>query len=256
MTSPVEHTDVAAYALGVLDPAEAERFEQHLAGCDRCGAELESLMPLPPLLAEHAEHVAHADPTDDTDHAVPEALGARPAPELLDRLLAETAAERRGRRQRRVWLAAAAFVLVVGGPLAAVGFAGGGDGDGNGSGEPAHVASPAREMYEHGEKIGVVDARTKARATVSLERKDWGTHVALKLGHVRGPLSCELVAVGANGTEQTVTTWSVPEGGYGIPGSKWPEPLYTHGGAAFQREDISRFDVRTLDGRRLASIKV
>ena len=31
-----EHTDVAAYALGLLDPADRQAFEEHLAGCPGC----------------------------------------------------------------------------------------------------------------------------------------------------------------------------------------------------------------------------
>jgi hypothetical protein len=238
---PVQHTDVAAYALGVLDAAEAEQFEEHLAGCERCVVELESVMALTPFLAEHAWD---GPPVPDG-----------PRPEMLDRLLASTAAEaeaeRRRRRTRRMWLVAAVFALIVGGPLAVLAVTGD-----NSDPEPKHFASPARQMYEHGQKIGTVDAKTKTRATVSLENKPWGTHVALKLGHLRGPLECELIAVGTNGEKQTVTTWAVPKHGYGIKGTKWDEPLYTHGGAAFSRSDLARFEVRTLDGRHLATIDV
>lgn len=230
------HTDVGAYVLGVLGPDAAERFEEHLAGCARCAAELEELIGLQPLLAGQRAEVGAPTP---------------PGPALLARLLAETEADRRTRRSRRMWLVAAAFALVVGGPVATLAVAG--------DDTPRQTVSAAQEMYTHGEKIGVTDPRTKAEATVSLERKPWGTHVALKLGDVRGPLSCELVAVGPRGEEQTVTTWAVPKGGYGIPGSGdgWSsKPLYAHGGAAFDRDEISRFVVRTLDGRTLASIGV
>ncbi|MEH6379560.1 hypothetical protein V7793_35275, partial [Streptomyces sp. KLMMK] len=131
------------------------------------------------------------------------------------------------------------------------------------SGEaPDHSGvSAAKQMYEDGEKIGAVDPATKVDATVSLQPKAWGTHVALRLAHVRGPLTCDLVAVGKDGERQTVTTWAVPPGGYGLDGNdkgdKWSkEPLYTHGGAALNRSDISRFEVRTLDGKLLATVKV
>ncbi|BCK70918.1 hypothetical protein Srufu_048710 [Streptomyces libani subsp. rufus] len=51
-TQPDRHSDVGAYVLGVLDAADADRFERHLVGCDRCAAELEELMALTPVLAE------------------------------------------------------------------------------------------------------------------------------------------------------------------------------------------------------------
>ncbi|MFI9238234.1 anti-sigma factor family protein [Streptomyces sp. NPDC053079] len=234
-----EHTAVGAYALGVLDDADAARFEEHLAGCPRCAAELDDLMGLTPLLGELGES------TPD-----PEILTAAPRPELLDRLLEDVGAARRARRTRRLWLVAAAVVLIAAGPLVGAAL--------TARDAPDHSSvSAAKEMYEEGDKKGAVDPDTDVDATVSLQSKPWGTHVALKLAHVKGPLTCDLVAVGRNGQEQTVTTWAVPASGYGLPGAatKWGrEPLYTHGGAAFNRADIARFEVRTLDGRRLATV--
>lgn len=37
--------DLAAWMLGALEPPEAERFEQHLAGCERCRTDLNWLRP-------------------------------------------------------------------------------------------------------------------------------------------------------------------------------------------------------------------
>ncbi|PSJ27613.1 hypothetical protein B7P34_16815 [Streptosporangium nondiastaticum] len=249
------HTAVGAYALGVLDEADAARFEEHLAGCPECAAELDGLMGLTPLLAELKE----AAPA-------PEALAPRPDPALLDRLLGRVAAGRRAQRVRRLCLVAAAAALIVAGPLVGAAVFS--------EEAPDHSGvSAAKQMYEDGEKIGAVDPATKVDATVSLQQKPWGTHVALRLAHVRGPLTCDLVAVGKNGERQVVTTWAVPPGGYGLDGTdaaaaaaatdkgdkgdKWSkEPLYTHGGAALNRNDISRFEVRTLDGKLLATVKV
>ncbi|GHF73051.1 RNA polymerase subunit sigma [Streptomyces mashuensis] len=234
------HSAVGAYALGVLDEAEAARFEEHLAGCDRCGAELDDLMCLTPLLDE----VREATPD-------PAVLTGAPRPQVLDALLDEVTATRRVRRTRRLWLTAAAAALVVAGPLAGAALS---DHE-----TPGHSGvSAAKQMYEEGDKTGTVDPATRVDATVSLQDKPWGTHVALKLGNVKGPLTCDLVAVGRDGREQTVTTWAVPVPGYGLKEGDGPgrEPLYTHGGAAFARTDIARFEVRTLDGHRLATVRM
>ncbi|MEV4506581.1 anti-sigma factor [Streptomyces klenkii] len=259
-----QHTAVGAYALGVLDEADAARFEEHLAGCPECAAELDGLMDLTPLLAEMKESTPGPDSLRPEETFVP-----RPDPALLDRLLGRVAAGRRARRTRRLCLVAAAAALIVAGPLVGAAVFS--------EEAPDHsTASAAKQMYEDGEKIGAVDPATKVDATVSLQEKPWGTHVALRLAHVRGPLTCDLVAVGKNGERQTVTTWAVPPGGYGLDATdaagaagkadtgntgnmsdKWgKEPLYTHGGAALNRNDISRFEVRTLDGKLLATVKV
>ncbi|MCC3772383.1 anti-sigma factor [Streptomyces sp. UNOC14_S4] len=247
MNRPAPHTDVGAYALGALEQDDAARFEEHLADCPECAAELDGLLGLTPLLADLKE----ATPDPDT-------LTARPGPGFLDGLLGRAAAVRRAQRVRRRCLAAAAAVLIVAGPLVGAALTAHRTPDRT----PDHSSvSAARQMYEEGEKYGAVDPVTKVDATVSLEDKPWGTHAALRLAHVKGPLTCDLVAVGRNGQRQTVTTWAVPAAGYGLEGGeksdKWSkEPLYTHGGAAFPRNDIDHFEVRTLDGKLLATVKV
>ncbi|WP_065960142.1 zf-HC2 domain-containing protein [Streptomyces sparsogenes] len=246
-----QHTAVGAYALGVLDPADAARFEEHLLGCDRCGAELERLMDIPPLLAEFA---TSADGRTVLD---PATITARPGPELLGRLMDDVAKSRRGHRRRRLYLVAAAIALIIGGPFAGAALT---SDDGGGSGGGAVAATPAKAAFDQGRKSGSTDPGTDVEAVVSLQAKGWGTAVALKLANVKGPKACDLVAVGKDGHEETVTTWAVPSTGYGIKdgdASRWSkEPLYALGGAAMNPDQIDRFEVRTLDGERLAVVKI
>jgi anti-sigma factor RsiW len=44
------HTDVGAYALGLLEAADRQAFEEHLAGCPACQAELDELAGMKGLL--------------------------------------------------------------------------------------------------------------------------------------------------------------------------------------------------------------
>jgi anti-sigma-K factor RskA len=78
---------VGGYVLGALEPNEMDDMRRHLAGCQRCGAEVDELAGLPRLL----------------DLVQPEAVpppAPRPAVEeaVLDRFTRE---RRRGRRVRR-----------------------------------------------------------------------------------------------------------------------------------------------------------
>lgn len=68
------HELTAAYALDALDPDERRAYEDHLAGCERCQAELAGLWETTEALAVGAS-------------------GAEPRPELRERVLAAAHAE-------------------------------------------------------------------------------------------------------------------------------------------------------------------
>jgi anti-sigma-K factor RskA len=94
--APHPHPDLAGYVLGALDPGEQAAFEQHLAGCDTCRAEVEELQGLPALLDRAAPPIE-----------VP--------PRLRERTFAavERAAASKRRRGPLLRLAAVAAALVV-----------------------------------------------------------------------------------------------------------------------------------------------
>ncbi|MFF3343378.1 anti-sigma factor family protein [Streptomyces flavidovirens] len=231
MSTDQRHRDVGAYALGVLDPADSFRFEEHLADCATCAVRLSEFAGVESALA------AYAHPGGGIGVTLPEP----PTAGLLDRLLDGVAAGRRRRGRRRLRLVAAAAALIIAGPVAALGLqARAGDDDGGGT-----VL-----------RYAATDPASGVSASVALQERGWGSGVGLELARVEGPLTCELIAVGKGGEKQTVTTWAVPPGGYGMPGVEGhEEPLRTRGGSALRGNEIDRFEVRTLDGRRLVTIK-
>jgi Putative zinc-finger len=236
-----QHVDVGAFVLGVLEEEDAARFETHLGECERCAAEFDALAGLEPILAEFAESAPDV-----------ESLTAQPGPVLLDRLLEDVAATRRTRGHRRLYLVAAAAVLIVGGPIAASAVTSSDTGH-----DHRFAAEAAFDDMPAGNKVENVDPATKVDATVGVERRDWGSHVVLQLTNLKGPLKCRLIAVGKNGDQQTVTTWSVPKWGYGNPHAKQAvnrKPLYMHGGSAMWPSQIDHFEVRTFDGRALVDV--
>lgn len=284
MTMPEQesvHDAVGAYVLGVLDDADASAFEAHLAGCDICAAHLEEFSGMEPMLALLAEVPAPAlpspgavdmpgarTPAEERDSRsgpppmpvpvpVP-VVPAPPAPRLLGGLLDEVAAKRAARRRRGMYLVAAVAALVIGGP--AVAFVITSDDTGGGTAAPhPHPTSPAEDAFFHhmDEKLRGTDATTGVAATVGVERKGWGTHTVLELKNVKGPLKCSLIAVSKTGEREVVTSWAVPEWGYGIPDSPQKasrNPLYVHGGAAMDRNEIDHFEVRTFDDKKLVEI--
>ncbi|MCK2214925.1 zf-HC2 domain-containing protein [Actinomadura sp. ATCC 31491] len=226
----VQHEDVAAYALGLLDEGERAAFERHLAGCPSCAAEVG-------MFAEMGELIKGVHPDD--------LLPSPPDPQVESLLVRRAAAERRRRGLHRTMTAAAACVLIATGVFLAVrSFTGGPN--------PDSVHSPAAALLMTGRTYTVTDPATGVNAVVGLEDKGWGTHVALQLKGVRGPLQCRLLAVGDDGRSETVASWGVPDKGYGVPGA--PDPLLLHGGTSLTQDHLNHFTVETFDGRTLATI--
>ncbi|MFD3523851.1 zf-HC2 domain-containing protein [Streptomyces sp. NPDC058653] len=277
------HDAAGAYVLGILDEADATAFEAHLAGCHICALHLEEFAGMEPMLAMLADNpdpVGQSSPFGRSDpFAQPAgpssvsplrrvttpspplspAVTVQPSPRLLDRLVDEVAVKRAKRRRRSMYLVAAAAALVIGGPAVAVVATSGDGGTSNQAADP-HPTSPAEDAFvKHmPDKVEATDPVTKVTATVGMEPKGWGTHAALELKNVKGPLKCSLIAVSKTGEEEIVTSWAVPKWGYGIPDSTHEvakNPLYVHGGSAMERNDIDHFEVRTFDGKRLVEVE-
>ncbi|OIJ67678.1 RNA polymerase subunit sigma [Streptomyces mangrovisoli] len=244
---PNEHETVGAYALGILDDAEATAFEAHLAGCDWCARQLDELTGMEPMLAALADLPGTGTP------ALGESLSAKPSPRLVERLVDEVSETRANKRRRSFYMIAAAAALIIGGPLVVVAAHDGGSGQ---SATP--LAATAKTAFAGiSDKVSATDSSTKVKATVALEKKDWGTWGVLQLSNVKGPEKCSLIAVGKNGERETMTSWSVPNWGYGISNGKTEEskqPLYAQGGAALQPNQIDHFEVMTFDGKKLVQI--
>ncbi|WP_055468630.1 zf-HC2 domain-containing protein [Streptomyces ardesiacus] len=213
MRSLERHGDVGAYALGVLEEAEAFRFEDHLMECPRCAAQVTEFGPATRQL------MLYRKATPRVVHPL-----AGPGPRLLDRLLSEVATRHRSGRRRVLYAMAAAVVCAVAGPGAVL------------------YASQG----ERTAPLTATDARSGVWARVTAEDETWGTGVRLEVRDGTGPRSCRLVAVGRDGSEQTVTSWTVP--GHGNRSHT------VRGGAALHPDEIDRYEVRTADGGRLVTL--
>ncbi|MEU8344534.1 zf-HC2 domain-containing protein [Spirillospora sp. NPDC048832] len=233
MTADMLHIDVGAYALGLLEEPDRRAFEAHLASCASCHEELGTLRGV-------ARTLDGIGPIAEPPGAPP----VPPEPAVVADLLRHRNARQRRHRAARALAAAAAGVVLLGGALG-TGFTLGADR------EPA--AAPQDDgtaaLLRDGHKVSASDAGTGVTGTVAMQQKAWGSRIAMELSKVRGPLECELVAVDRRGEGHTVVGWSVPDKGYGLPGSPQPR-LALQGGTALRPEEISRFEVRTIGGGR------
>ena len=222
------HTDVGAYSMGLLEEQDKRAFEDHLAGCPACAAELAELSPMAALL-----------------RGVEPAGAARdePAEAQVTELIRRRARQQRHRRRWQVALGAAAGIVLIGGGIG-VGVAA----------SPQHAGPPAQGAVLTGQLHSATDPGTGATGTVGLVAKAWGTQVTLDLSKVHGPADCELIAVSRTGERRVVMGWLVVAPGDGVPGH--PAHLVIRGGTSIPRNDLTSFDVDVVNGRTLVSIPV
>ncbi|MEU3460067.1 zf-HC2 domain-containing protein [Streptomyces sp. NPDC006733] len=238
------HLEVGAYLIGALDDAAMTRFEEHLVGCDACGRQLDELSGLVPLLGELRQSGGMPEPVQEwpaggtsaqpfaRSHPQPVPPSAYPAPQVPTH---RPSRRRPGRGRRLVLALAACGVLALCGSAVAVLVT-----------QQDTPSTQAATQFTGG------DPATGASATVGVTGKKWGTQVDLRLSGVNGPLTCSLVAVGRDGSRQTVATWSVPAAGYGT--TSQPEPLTVQGAAGLSPADITGFDVVTSTGKHLVTV--
>ncbi|MFI0348835.1 anti-sigma factor family protein [Actinomadura sp. 9N407] len=232
MSAAIQHTDVGAYALGLLEEPDRRAFESHLGGCGACHQELGALRGVAATL-EGLPPIAE-DPLPPV----------RPDPGVVTDLLQRRRAVARRRRVSQALVGAAAGLVLMGG-AAGLGVT---VGSGREEAPPAPVAESGVEaLFRDGRRVSATEAGG-VNGTVAMEDKQWGSRIGLRLGGIRGPLECELVAVDSGGNAHVVAGWSVPPKGYGRPGS--PAPLVMQGGTALDPEEIARFEVRTIGTHR------
>jgi Putative zinc-finger len=222
-----EHTDIGAYSLGLLEEHDRLAFEDHLAGCPSCAAELADLSGMSALLSG-------IEPVEPAD-------GQPAGGEVVDLLRRRATAEHRRARWQVTAAAAAAIVLLAGGVTVGIETASSSSGSAPGvavAGQQHHATDPA----------------TGVTGTVGLVAKGWGTQVTLDLSKVRGPLECQLVAVSKTGERRVLVGWLVPAAGYGVPGH--PAPLIIQGGTSIKRDDLSRLLVNEVNGTTILTIAV
>lgn len=244
------HRDVAAYALGVLDPDDAARFEDHLAECDACAMELESLLPVTALLSQV-----------DGDSFVRMEESVRDG-RMLDEMVNAVTYDRSRVRARRVFALAAGIIAVVlfsGLSLIAGISVDGDDSPTVASGSPTPTVGTeglgVGGMDDlPGERFSAVDPNTKVKAEMVMESREWGTQVSIAVGNIHGPLICQLVAVGEDGVGEVVYSWKVPEKGYGTKEN--PEVLFLQGVTHASRDGMTRMELQSLDSAGRSSLLV
>jgi hypothetical protein len=170
-------TDLGAYVLGALDPAERRRVDEHVRGCPSCAAELAELRSLPRLL----------------DMVGPDDLRAAPvtpSAELFERMAAAAIADRKAQHRGRRRLLAAAAVLAV-------------------LGAGAGVTSWVMASDESSRSV----AEGRVHITVTATAEGSGTSLDVTVAGLPAQERCRLVVVDRDGERHQAGEWTVTYGG-------------------------------------------
>ncbi|MFJ9319436.1 anti-sigma factor [Streptomyces globisporus] len=269
MNCEQEMSELAVYAMAALDPQDADRVAAHAAFCRNCAAEVDNLLAVVSgLRLVPAEELVG----DDWDALVPRLREQTVAAAFADGPEREPDPHRPGSGAdggRRAGVASAAVPEPVAVPLrTSTGRRGKGSwalaaavaGVAVGLGGSLLLASPQEQpagtlARPAGEDVVRSTAAGGVRAAVQPKSLGWGTEVLLELSGVEGGQRCALIAVDRDGGEETALTWSVPKGGYGLPGSA-KERFLAVGGVGTPADEIVRYSVRTAEGKELVSVPV
>ncbi|MER6910259.1 hypothetical protein ABT354_01095 [Streptomyces sp. NPDC000594] len=232
MSGHQRHRDVAAYALGTLEPSDTLLFERHLAECLLCAVRLIDLEGTALALGELAGLPAPPGSGAPARDRTPERPGAR----LLEGLVSRVAVDRR-RRRRRTLLVSTAAALAVAVPMTVFAARGGPAPDGRGAGVTTGVVASARSW-----------------------ERPWGTEVALRISGARWRGVCRLVAIDRDGGVHPVLSWTADGAGKaaradGTGGTEGQgREVSVTGGTDLPRERIARWQVRSSAGEPLLTL--
>jgi hypothetical protein len=216
-----DRTQLGAYALGALEPAEAAEVDAHLVTCAECRAELAELNELKEFLGE----------------VPPEAFLEGP-PEGGDLLLQRTLREVRPPKRRSRWLLVAAVAVVVAGAL------GGGVVLGRAT-APENTNQPVAGAKQ----VTASDAATGASMAATVEPRSGWTWVRVQVKGLKAGDQCEMVIVDKSGATWVAGSWLVSEKA-AKDGSTFG------GGVVIPPEQVRSVEVRTVQGKHVVTATI
>lgn len=229
-----DRTQLGAYVLGALEPAEVAEFEEHLATCAECRAELAELTELKDLLGEVPPEAFLDGPPDGGDlllqRTLREARSEQEQPPVLEP--AQVPVKRRSR-----WLLVAAAVVVVAGAL------GGGIAIGRST-------VPADDQPVAGAKqVTTADSSTGATMAATVEPRPGWSWVRVQVTGLKAGDQCEMVVTNKDGYSWVAGSWLVSE--------KAAKNGSTFGGGVLVPLDqVRSVEIRTVQGKHVVTATI
>ena len=271
--SPDQRIALGSYALGALDPLEADQVRRHLVECAACRTEYRELAAVPSVLARITETEMAAGPMPaDSEmltrllaraaareatglgaassgaHAAPDASAATAGAHAASSASAGPGHSRARRRRGAVsqkpariaslWsgsLLRRASIAAAGGVLTAAAVIGV---------YSATAGSTAPTVFS--KTVQATNVRMGISGTIQYHAAEWGSWVQVTMHNVPPGDDCMLLAVDGKGNRVVASTWWAPSSGTAtIPG-----------GVAMEADSIAKFQVVTADGKTLLEAPV
>jgi hypothetical protein len=235
MTMNEQHVDIDAYVAGELTPDQAAQVEQHIAGCEECRQETDTLREMQEFLGEVPPEALLEGYPEDADLVLQR---------TLRRMRSESSADRR--RSRFLTAAAAVVVaaaLVTGGVFVGQSTSGGQQPIAGGTQTPT-ATQPAGVRF-----ASSTDATTGARITVRVTPAAGWVRLNAAVSGIPAGEKCRLIVVSKDGTHESAGSWVVPN-------KEISEGTTLDGAALIAPNDVKAVLVETTDGKRYVSTDV
>ena len=218
-----DHSQLGAYALGALEPAESREVDEHLATCAECRAELVELEEMREFLGEVPPEAFLDGPPEDGDL-------------LLQRTLREVRSEP-VKRRRKPWLLVAAAVVVVAGVL------GGGVLIGRQSVDQADAPVPGSRQ------VTATDAATNATMTTTVEPREKWTWIRVQITGLKPDAECVMLVTDKTGKVWTAGSWHVSDKA-AREGSRFG------GGVLVPPDQVKSVEIKTVQGAHVVTTTI
>jgi anti-sigma factor RsiW len=229
-----DRTQLGAYALGALEPAEVAAVDEHLATCAECRAELAELTEMKEFLGEVPPEAFLEGPPEGGDLLLQRTLREVREPQAQEPQLLEPQAKPK-RRSR--WLLIAAAVVVVAGAL------------GGGVVLGRSTAPDSNEPVAGSKQVTTSDTTTGATMAATVEPRAGWSWVRVQVSGLKAGDQCEMVVTDKSGRTWVAGSWLVSE--------KAAKNGSTFGGGVLTPIDqVRSVEIRTVQGKHVVTATI
>jgi anti-sigma factor RsiW len=222
-----DRTQLGAYALGALEPAEVAAVDEHLATCAECRAELVELTEMKDFLGEVPPEAFLEGPPEGGD-----LLLQRTLREVREQQVQAPSPKRRSR-----WLLVAAAVVVVAGAL------------GGGVVLGRSTVSDDDQPVAGSKQVTTSDTTTGATMAATVEPRSGWSWVRVQVKGLKAGDQCEMIVTDKSGESWVAGSWLVSEKA-AKNGSAFG------GGVLVPPDQVRSVEIRTVQGKHVVTATI